>query len=258
MRSFSQLQLQRFPKGQRCTFGRCKAKQFYEENGHFYCRNNHELEGIVEDAGDGDEIATGRTKVTIRMLPKGGTTNQAPEKRLKGPAARILLLECFQIILRHQLRWLINEKDHPESLEAVAHELWERRIRGSPDDPAEVYGWELDPIQQHGSQPEESQNPEESDSEGEDGPKEDWNPDLGTKWPMPSMFDLLGICYLACVRLELPTRIADISHWVNNESMPWKNIVSESNSASIPASLLTNNVRTLYCPWEPRLGSPRL
>jgi RNA polymerase I-specific transcription initiation factor RRN7 len=217
----SQPELQRFPEGITCPVSRCKAKRYYEENGHWYCQNNHELEGVVQDAADEDAFGQ-QGKVTIKKPAEGGKDKRASQRRLKGPAFRLLFLECFQIVLRRQVQWLMDEKNHPAALEDVTKRLWDLRVRGCPG------GDEKDEAVQtlvYGSQAESQSEAEEN----EGAEQEDWSPNLRDKWPTPSIIDTLGLCYLACVHLGIPTRIADIAHWVNQDDMPFKNIVRIPN-----------------------------
>jgi len=230
----SQRELRRLPEGRTCPVSRCKAKRYYEEDGYWYCSNNHQLEGIVEDAVDEDNVTLGATVVKKVV---GENTKRLSHKRLKGSAARLLFLECFQIVLRSQVRWLMDEKNCPESLDKVAKVLWELRLRGCPTDG-------VGETQTAGST---SRADSRSETENIGGiAPGDRGPDLGGKWRTPSIIDTLSLCYLACLKLGIPTRIADIAYWVNQEDMPFRNIVSPSEPTSLPRFLPSSSLPSLY------------
>lgn len=142
---------------------------------------------------------------------------------LTGQAGRDLFLESLQLIIRSQLTWLINEKGHREELETVVRDLWDLRIRGSNsglgDDTHEEEELEI-----FSSEP-----PQDSALANwqRQSRKQSWDPELGSRWPLPRVPDTLAICYLGCVLLRIPTHLGEITRWANNGSLLYKKCVSK-------------------------------
>lgn len=144
-------------------------------------------------------------------------------KQLTGIEGKKLYLEALQLILRHQLLWLVREKGHREELETVVHDLWDLRVRAfgsiAPEENTGDGNLEV-----FSSQP-------VTDDSGDDDaqlfPTKSltWDPDRGPDWPMPRMVETLALCYLGCLLLRIPTRIGQFSKWANGGHLPYRRIV---------------------------------
>ncbi|KEY70876.1 hypothetical protein S7711_00722 [Stachybotrys chartarum IBT 7711] len=205
-------QLHRMPPGQSCS--ECKSRKYYVEAGHRYCRNDHQLEGFIQyDLGDeqdaGRHGAVARREKEVRVIEK---------RHLTGAQGKLLYLEALQLILRNQLLWLIYDKGHREELETVVRDLWDLRLRGSSSlvVSSEAEDGEL---ATYGSQATEDQS---AATLAQNTRAQSWDPDLGKKWPLPRMPDTLGLCYLGCVLLRIPTRIGQFIDWANTGHVPYK------------------------------------
>jgi RNA polymerase I-specific transcription initiation factor RRN7 len=142
---------------------------------------------------------------------------------LTGQAGRDLYLESLQLIIRCQLAWLINEKGHREELETVVRDLWDLRTRGSNsglgDDTHEEEELEI-----FSSEPPQGSALANWQRQSR---KQSWDPELGSRWPLPRVPDTLAICYLGCVLLRIPTHLGEIIQWANNGSLLYKKCVSK-------------------------------
>ncbi|KAF4773467.1 forms a complex with the other RRN protein RRN6 and RRN11 [Colletotrichum scovillei] len=204
--------LHKFPKGERCEF--CGSRKWYLENGLRFCaKEGHQLQGYVEfDLGDEDFGQKGR------VARKEKETKERIRRVLTGQQARDLYLECLQLILREQVIWLVAAKEHKPELETIVRDLWDLRISGAAtavqDDSASegepsLFSSQLDLAQD-----------EEHQSRNRRAQR--WTGENGSEWPAPRMIDTLGLCFLGCMLLRIPTRIGDLCKWARGGSIPYK------------------------------------
>ncbi|KXH53792.1 forms a complex with the other RRN protein RRN6 and RRN11 [Colletotrichum salicis] len=204
--------LHKFPKGERCEF--CGSRKWYLENGLRFCaKEGHQLQGYVEfDLGDEDFGQKGR------VARKEKQAKERIRRVLTGQQARDLYLECLQLILREQVNWLVAAKGHKPELETVVRDLWDLRISGAAtivqDDSASegeptLFSSQLDLAQdeQHRSRNRRAQS---------------WTGENSSEWPAPRMIDTLGLCFLGCMLLRIPTRVGDLCKWARGGSIPYK------------------------------------
>ncbi|TKW58764.1 Ubiquitin-60S ribosomal protein L40 [Colletotrichum tanaceti] len=203
-------ELHKFPRGERCEF--CGSRKWYLENGLRYCaKEGHQLQGYVEfDLGDEDFGQKGRVSRKEKQI------KEHVKRVLTGQQARDLYLECLQLVLRQQVLWLVTEKGHKTELETVVRDLWDLRICGAAtvahDDSASegepsLFSSQLDLAQDE--QPHVSTKRAQS-----------WAVESNNEWPAPRVMDTLGLCFLGCVLLRIPTRIGDLARWARYWRLP--------------------------------------
>ncbi|TDZ65171.1 Ubiquitin-60S ribosomal protein L40 [Colletotrichum trifolii] len=205
-------ELHKFPKGERCEF--CGSRKWYLENGLRYCaKEGHQLQGYVEfDLGDDDFGQKGK------VSRKEKQAKERVKRALTGQPARDLYLECLQLILREQVLWLITVKGHKVEVETVARDLWDLRIRGAAKAIDNDSASEAE-LSLFSSQAELAQD-EQTSSRFKRAQL--WSCDNGNEWPAPGFIDTLGICFLACMLLRIPTRVGDLAKWAREGSIPYK------------------------------------
>ncbi|OHE98770.1 forms a complex with the other RRN protein RRN6 and RRN11 [Colletotrichum orchidophilum] len=208
-------ELHKFPKGERCEF--CGSRKWYLENGLRYCaKEGHQLQGYVEfDLGDEDFGQKGR------VARKEKQTKERIRRVLSGQQARDLYLECLQLILREQVMWLVTAKGHKPELETVVRDLWDLRTCGAAtatqDDSASEGEPSLFSSQLDLGQDEHHQSRNRR--------AQSWTAENGSEWPAPRVIDTLGLCFLGCMLLRIPTRIGDLCNWARGGSIPYKEAV---------------------------------
>ncbi|KHN97881.1 Ubiquitin subgroup [Metarhizium album ARSEF 1941] len=141
------------------------------------------------------------------------------KRQLTGQEGRSLFLEALQLLLRKQLSFLIRIKGHREELETVVRDLWDLRIRGYASDTLGTDPAIAEP-EMFNSQP----TTVEVEKNGLWLPRsraQSWHPERGTDWPIPRMTETIALCYLGCLLLRIPTRVADLYAWVSNSGMPY-------------------------------------
>lgn len=170
--------------------------------------------GDLEDSGRQGAIARKEKEI-----------KEKEQRQLTGLEGKSLYLEALQLILRHQLRWLIREKGHSIEIETVVRDLWDLRVRAfsslvPPDNPAEEI------LEVFNSLPQLSNTDDGHDSNTN---SLNWDPGKGSDWPMPRLMDTLSLCYLGCLLLRCPTRIGEFLSWANGGNMPYTRVVRPSH-----------------------------
>ncbi|KAK1755777.1 putative ribosomal protein [Echria macrotheca] len=264
-----------FRRGETCPD--CPARRWYIDNGLQYCENGHQIQGYVQYDVDSDDNF-GETGKTARAQSGTDATEEKdeirPKKRevLSGDKARELFLECLQLILRKELRWLVKERGFHRELESVCRDLWNLRIRGCPGlTPARIQNEENQETE-GGSQSQErrsrsrsvtqprspsevgsdansamhsSQVEAQTTTDGDKNKRESrsrsrtrlksWS---GRDYALPAVMDTLAIVYLGCLLRREPIRIGDIVRWARNNQMPFlgaNQLVPESWVKRLPA-----------------------
>lgn len=169
----------------------------------------------------GDEQDAGQMGNTIRRQKE---KRGAEKRQLSGYEGKTLYLEALQLLLRNQVLFLVRDKGYTEELETVVRDLWDLRIRGFgslvPEENTQDTELELF-SSQPASDTQEKQTPWKSRSKAQS-----WDPERGSDWPMPRVQETLSLCYVGCLLLRLPVRIADIRTWVTGGNMPYTRAVS--------------------------------
>ncbi|KID90740.1 forms a complex with the other RRN protein RRN6 and RRN11 [Metarhizium guizhouense ARSEF 977] len=206
-------ELRRMPRGERCP--ECGSQKWYLQDGLRFCARGHQIEGFIQfDVGD-EEDAGKMGAVARREKEK----REVEKRQLTGQEGRSLFLEAVQLLLRKQVSFLIRSKGHREELETVVRDLWDLRIRGYTSNSTEtnLANTELEMFSSQSTRTEEGTNL----SWHSRSRAQNWDPERGTDWPMPRMTETIVLCYLGCLLLRIPTRLADLYAWVSNSSMPY-------------------------------------
>jgi RNA polymerase I-specific transcription initiation factor RRN7 len=140
---------------------------------------------------------------------------------LSGRRAFDLYLKCLQLILRHQVWFLVQEKGLPSELEMVIFDLWALRVAQLSEKIAS------------GDQESESQSQVYNTLESEDD--DTTNHERGTiSTPKgrdkklqgtPNLYDCLALCYLGISTLRLPMTPGDIYAWVTDGKMAYRRAI---------------------------------
>ncbi|KAK4204110.1 putative ribosomal protein [Triangularia verruculosa] len=230
----------RFPSGQTCS--ECPARRWYLEDGMRFCENGHRVEGYIQFDIDQEGDNFGSMGKTLKVKKE---KRQKTKQQLSGDEAKELYLECLQLILRKQLRWLMKEKRMNGEIEGVVRDLWVLRVGGFKgiekkrgeeggeggrkkkrrrSSSGTVQGEEEEEggLVMFSSQTEQV----EGDKEGEKGEKKrrhDWKTEI---WDLPGTMDTLGMVYLGCVMRGEPVRIGDVWTWARNGWIPFLSAIS--------------------------------
>jgi RNA polymerase I-specific transcription initiation factor RRN7 len=132
-----------------------------------------------------------------------------------------LYLKCLQLILRHQVWFLVQDKGLPSELETVIFDLWALRVA------------QLSERIASGDQESESQSQVYNTLESEDDDTS--NHERGTiSTPKgrdkklqgtPNLYDCLALCYLGMSTLRLPITPGDLYAWVTDGKMAYRRAI---------------------------------
>ncbi|KAF2747886.1 hypothetical protein M011DRAFT_42817 [Sporormia fimetaria CBS 119925] len=200
-------------KGPVCGEDNCRSK-YYEEgdDGYLYCQNGHRKGTLV--IGDDENDFSGPARRTVTRKRKEEDFGKQ-QQYYKGREALTLYLQSLQLILRHQIHFLVHTKSLPEDLEPIIHDLWTLRILSLEPKIATSQEYSSD-----------SQTHDVSDTETSDTGNP-LRPRLREKKlsRTPGLMDALALCYLGCLTLRLPITPGDFYTWTSHEQMPYKRAI---------------------------------
>ncbi|KAF2628979.1 hypothetical protein BU25DRAFT_25033 [Macroventuria anomochaeta] len=210
----------RLEKGPVCGVENCRSRWYEEgEDGYRYCQNGHQQFGLIRAAADDDDFTLA---TTTRTRKRKDTDDQVKiAKHFSGRQALDLYLKCLQLILRHQVWYLVKEKDLPEELELITLDLWALRIAQFGDRIAS------DKFADSQSQSQVFSTLETDDSETDDARGTLRTPKGRDKKlsGVPNLLDSLALCYLGILTLRLPITPGDIYHWVSEGKLAYRGAI---------------------------------
>ncbi|EOA86215.1 uncharacterized protein SETTUDRAFT_110134 [Exserohilum turcica Et28A] len=199
-------------KGPVCGVENCRSRRYEEgDDGRLYCQNGHQQAAVVRGEDDDDYISAART--VTRKKKTAEEEDKTSDKIFKGPQAFDLYLKCLQLVLRHQLWFLVRDKGLPAELEALVYDLWSLRIAQLEDKIAS----NEDPSSNPQSQ---SQvfNTLESGDDATDTEKGHVSSMMRKRdrrlSTAPNLNDCVLLCYLGITTLRLPFTPGDLYAWV--------------------------------------------
>ena len=120
----------------RCTV--CGSKRWHRDalSGSVVCDEGHLLQGYVHETTDTQEGPSQHTQTTRRIRKNKHKKHRPPANaHFHGHRARFLHYQALQLVLRHQLRALIDDLGWPAELEPVARDLWQLLVASSNLEP---------------------------------------------------------------------------------------------------------------------------
>lgn len=133
----------------------------------------------------------------------------------QGRQAIELYLKCLQLILRHQLWFLIHEKGLPAEVEIVTRDLWTLRILDMEDKITVEK-------QEYFSSP--ARNDLETDA-AVDSKTFDSKVRTRALKDAPNLVDCLVLCYMGMLTLRLPITPGDIYSWTTEGTMVYRRAI---------------------------------
>ncbi|KAF2122336.1 hypothetical protein BDV96DRAFT_537465 [Lophiotrema nucula] len=196
-------------KGPVCGIENCRSKWYDEgEDGYLYCENGHRSRTLIVGQDEDDFTPAARTRTRSQR-----NTDEIEKvyKYFKGQQAYDLYLKCLQLILRHQIWYLVHEKGLPVELETVVFALWALRIAPLEGKIAHIHDYDS---QSQVFTTDESDIEHEGDTFASASRKEKLK-------GMPGLTDALALCYLGILTLRLPITPGDICDWATNGKLPY-------------------------------------
>ncbi|KAK0908943.1 hypothetical protein LTR02_004696 [Friedmanniomyces endolithicus] len=190
---------------------------------------NRYQRGTIVAENTGEYVIAGRK---ARRRDPSAETTTSRVSGLSGPRAFEHYLLAVQLVLRKQLRWLIETKKLPEELETLVRDLWALRLQRLRTRVSYDSDTETD-TQSHffssQSEGEASASDESAHSRKHRGKKID-----GT----PNLLDTLALCYIGTLLLREPVLVADLHRWASDGELPYyhaSNNVPLSMQERLPA-----------------------
>lgn len=231
-------------KGSRCGVDNCKSRLWRIVDGQKVCRNGHVKAGEYEVGEDEDDYMSQGRRLNIsgtQNAPSQSNKNDENEI-LYGKEANGLFMQCFQLILRKQVEWLIEVQGLRPELAKVVKGLWGLYINdtnfaqtryheeGSTED--------TDNNVQEVSTTQADEGDSSSEEELEGGYEEDNDEDESDEGILRGrkrkqvrtepivvehveLVHSIALCYLGCVLLRVPVYINDFNRWVYRYEIPY-------------------------------------
>jgi RNA polymerase I-specific transcription initiation factor RRN7 len=147
--------------------------------------------------------------------------NADPLADFSGRQGLDLYLKCLQLILRHQIWFLVHEKGLPSELETVIFDLWALRITQLGDRIA-------NDSHENESQTQVFNTLESEEDEITDHERGTISTPKGRDKKLhgaPNLYDCLVLCYLGILTLRLPITPGDIYAWVTDGRMAYSRAI---------------------------------
>lgn len=101
-----------------CDVDNCRSRRYHvASDGRTYCHRGHQVEGEVLTQQEEFSVGGSQVAAKSKKSRKEGEQREKATLKLQGAAAVELYLQCFQLILRKQLKWLMQVKNYPIELE---------------------------------------------------------------------------------------------------------------------------------------------
>ncbi|KAI7187927.1 hypothetical protein KC363_g5728 [Hortaea werneckii] len=195
---------------QQCSHEGCGSTRLeLGEDGFTYCRNGHQQAdiGTVVAEDTGELVQTGRKSVR-KDSDAESTTSRA--SGFSGPKALEHYLLCLQLILRKQLRWLVDVQKLPSDLENLVRDLWALRLQKLQTRVSHESDTETEGQSQVFS----------SQSEGETSASEASRHSRRRRHirneGAPNVRDAICLCYMGALLLHEPITVADFFRWITD------------------------------------------
>ncbi|KAF2861602.1 hypothetical protein K470DRAFT_214648 [Piedraia hortae CBS 480.64] len=209
------------PKKRPCNI--CNSRSFSTgDDGYTYCRNGHQQADlgatIAEDTGD--LVQRGRTS---RIKASSNEPN-GQIYVLRGSEAIELYLLCIQLILRKQLRWLVQVQQFPKELEVLVRELWSLCLQKS-------YAGTPTPVGSDAESESQSQcfySQSETDASTSQRSRSKNRTGIDKE---PGIHDCLCLCYIGLLLLRESVTLADFHSWAMKGQILYHHAALEVPSA---------------------------
>ncbi|KAK5121594.1 hypothetical protein LTR85_004766 [Meristemomyces frigidus] len=230
-----------------CDYEDCGSTRFeIRDDGYTYCHRGHQqsARGTVIADDTGELVITGRR---TRRKDSDAESVASKASGFSGPRAFEHYLLCLQLVLRKQLRWLIDVQKLPEELESLVRDLWALRLqklqsRISYDSETETEGHsQLFSSQSEGetSASEASRRSRIRSRTRTDG--------------SPTVLEMLCLCYTGLLLLREPVTVAEMYAWVSAGGLLYYQAAKE-----VPLSMRERLPPTYQDLLEPQqLGRPQ-
>ena len=211
-----------------CGIENCKSNLFHDFDGHVFCANGHQQEGLIQLETD-DTVGVGTRR---RKSVKTNAIKCEEEKIWHGSRGTGLYLQCLQQILRKQIKWLISNDHAVEDIEAIALELFglyltacakANEIKDCDDNGNEER--DTQPLNHH-YHPSNLENIRDMSTQ--------LDVDYITSKPKGLMHPHLSItviiCYLALLKVRTPVFLADFINWMKFHQFPYVQALQHCDS----------------------------
>ncbi|KAF2722953.1 hypothetical protein K431DRAFT_265547 [Polychaeton citri CBS 116435] len=199
-----------------CEINGCGSTRLHDgDDGFRYCDQGHQQSShgtqIVEDTGE--LVQQGKKS---RRRDESDAESTISRGAFEGPKAFEHYLLCLQLVLRKQLKWLVDVQGLPPELEDLTHDLWALRLqrlqmRVSYDSGTDAGGQSQ--LFSSQSEPETILSDSEvSRRQRRKRKQQEESSMIGAT--RIGLMDILSLCYVGTLLLRIPLTVANMHSWV--------------------------------------------
>lgn len=221
-------------RGRRCGIDNCKSRLWRVVDGQKVCRNGHVKAGEYEIGEDEDDFAASQgRRLTIPSQQTAASQPSNPENEiLYGKDGNALFMQCFQLILRKQVEWLIKVQGLKPELAKVVKNLWALYISdtkfaktqyGEGEESEDASDLATATTTTTTTTARAADEEESSEGEGEEvggGEQKQVHVEKIVIEHVELVHSII-LCYLGCVLLRIPVYIYDFNRWVYRYEIPY-------------------------------------
>lgn len=227
------IEYHRFPRGEACTYEGCPAKRYYIADGKRFCNRGHEQEGFRQVQQDEDDFNS-QGRITRRKREE----KERVERVFSGREATQLFLQCYQLVLWKQVKWLIDVKGLPSELETVVRDLWSVRLRGVKSLGEEDVGAGGSEIVGFSSKSEWEGTGTDTDGVESSRGAGRGNRKNARQEGIPRLIDSLALCYLGTLLMRLPVTLGEFHRWAEQEDIIFVRAVGSYTTLLLGSSIV--------------------
>ncbi|ODQ63309.1 hypothetical protein NADFUDRAFT_53579 [Nadsonia fulvescens var. elongata DSM 6958] len=226
-----------YKRGPRCGLKNCPSTLWRVLDGQRVCQYGHIKEGDLEIAEEDDDafLNLGR-KINVPGLGSYssaiGVIKGDDEGVWYGKEGNALYMQCLQLILRTQVRWLIEKQGIRPELEGVVKDLWSLYISRSNfaktkfehEDSDQDNAEEDSNVDRGHDDLLDAANPfytDEDDTIANETPRvKSSDPKRLVVIELAQLIDMPVLCYLGCLMIRAPVYICDFHRWIQQFQFP--------------------------------------
>jgi hypothetical protein len=214
------IEYHKFPRGEVCSYEGCRQRRYYLADGKRWCKEGHEQQGFRQVQEDEDDFNSQGRKSRRKQEEK-----EKVQRILTGREATELFLQCYQLVLWKQVRWLVSVKHLPTELETVVRDLWAVRLRAVKG--LGEHGCGLEALAMGVSSMSEDDEIGTGTDEMESSSGKGKKRKIAKRHNgLPTLPESLGLCYLGVLLMRLPLSLGELHRWVEREELLFLRAVS--------------------------------
>ncbi|KAK6343423.1 Pol I core factor CF [Orbilia blumenaviensis] len=247
-------------KGERCGIDNCRSRFYHLADGQWTCGSGHVQEGRL-DIREDEEY---QPRKGDRRIIERDDSQVVEEKVFTGKRGLTLFLQAFQLVLRKQVAWLINEKKFPKEFQLIVRDLWTLRLESifserssrAPSSSGYTSGVDSEGTTGYPSGAETASQrsttpvsrPHSRTTTRSRSTSRGRHAFSKPKETVPKLLDTISILYIAALLLHLPLEIITVHKWILEQDIVYFRAIK-----CLPADMLVKMEVRWKRKFEPKM-----